>query len=143
MTQRTSEEVFLQTAIVSVNVHGRTIPLKAPLESAFQNKLITEATVQRLQLKKKSINTKLFGQGGTVQDNKGSVELPISLRNRSSTVNVSASDLTKISDNLQSTFLGTSQWKTVKELELADPEFNKPSSIDLLKTWWLATIKIN
>ena len=132
MTQRTSEEVFLQTAIVSVNVHGETILLTAFLDSASQNNLITETAVQRLQLKKKSSNTKVFGPGGTVQDNEVRVDLFISSRNRSSTVNISASILTKMTDNLPSRFIDTSQWETVKELELADPDFNKPSSIDLL-----------
>ena len=37
-----------------------------------------------------------------------------------------------MTDNLLSRLIDTSQWETVKELELADPEFNKPSSIDLL-----------
>ena len=37
-----------------------------------------------------------------------------------------------MTDNLPSLLIDTSQWETVKELELADPEFNKPSSIDLL-----------
>ena len=83
-------------------------------------------------MKKKSSNTKVFGLGGTVQDNKGRVDLLISSRNRSSTVNISASVLTKMTDNLPSRFIDTSQWETVKELELADPDFNKPSSIDLL-----------
>ena len=132
MTQRTSEEVFPQTAIVSVNVHSETILLRVLLDSASQNNLITESAVQRLQLKKKSSNTKVFGLGGTVQDNKGRVDLLISSRNRSSNVNISASILTKMTDNLPSRFIGTSQWETVKELELADPDFNKPPSIDLL-----------
>ena len=124
MTQRTSEEVLLQTAIVAVNVHGETILLRALLDSASQNNLITESAVQRLQLKKKNINTKVFGIGGTVQDNKGRVDLLISSRNRSSTVNISASNLTKKTDNLPSRFIDTSQWETIKELELADPDFN-------------------
>ena len=132
MTQRTSEEVFLQTAIVAVNVHGETIFLRALLDSASQNNLLTESAVQSLQLKKKSSNTKVFGLGETVQDNKGRVDVLISSRNRSSTVNISASVLTKMTDNLPSRFIDTSQWETVKELELADPDFNKPSSIDLL-----------
>ena len=128
MDQRTSEEVFHQTTIVSINVHGETILLRALLDSASQNNLITESAVQRLQLKKKSSNTKIFGLGGTVQDNKCRVDLLISSRNRSSIVNISASVLTKTTDNLPSRFIDTSQW----ELELADPDFNKPSSIDLL-----------
>ena len=132
MTQRISEDVFLQTAIVAVNVQGETILLRALLDSASQNNLITESAVQRLQLKKKSSNTKVFGLGGTVQDNIGRVDLLISSRNRSSTVNISASVLTKMTDNLPSWFIDTSQWETVKEFELADPDFNKPSSIDIL-----------
>ena len=130
MAQRTSEEVFLQTAIVSVNVHGETILLKALLESASQNNLITESAVQRLQSKKKSSNTKVFGLGGTVQDNKAELLFPS--RNRSPTVIISASVLKKMTDNLPSRFIDTSQWELVKELELADPDFNTPSSIDLL-----------
>ena len=39
MTQRTSEEVFLQTAIVSVNVHGKTILLRALQYSASHKTL--------------------------------------------------------------------------------------------------------
>ena len=70
MTQRTSEEVFFQTAIVSVYVHGDTILLRALLDSASQNNLITESAVQRLQLKKKSSNTKVFGLGGTFKTTK-------------------------------------------------------------------------
>ena len=132
MTQRTPEEVFLQTAIVSVNVEGETILFRALLDSASQNNPITESAVQRLQLKKKSSNLKVFAPDGTVQDNKGCVDLLISSRNRSSTVNISASILKKMTDNLPSRFIGTSQWETVRELELADPDFNKPSSIDVL-----------
>ena len=41
MTQQTSEEVFLQTAIVSVNFRGETILLRAVLHPASQNNLIT------------------------------------------------------------------------------------------------------
>ena len=130
MAQRTSEEVFLQTAIVSVNVHVETILLRALLNSASRNNLITESAVQRLQLKKKSSNTKIFGLCGTVQDNKA--DLLISSRNRLPSVNISASVLTKMTDNLPSRFIDTSQWELVKELELADPGFNTPSSIDLL-----------
>ena len=37
-----------------------------------------------------------------------------------------------MTDNLPSRFIDTSQWETVKEFELADPDFNKTSSIDLL-----------
>ena len=40
--------------------------------------------------------------------------------------------MTKKTINLPSRFVDTSQWETVKELELADPDFNKRSSIDLL-----------
>ena len=132
MTQRTSEEVFLQTATVSVKVHGQTISLRSLLDSASQNNLITEAALQRLQLKKESSNAKIFGLGETVQEDKGRVDLLISSRNKSSTVNISASVLTKMTDNLPSRFIDTSQWETVKELELADPEFNKPSASEFL-----------
>ena len=52
---------FLQTAIVPVNVHGEIVHLRAILDSVSQNNLVTEAAVQRLQLKRKRNKTRVFG----------------------------------------------------------------------------------
>ena len=60
------------------------------------------------------------------------MDLLISSRNRSLAVNISESVLTKMSITLPSRFIDTRQWETVKELELAHTDFNKPTSIDLL-----------
>ena len=74
-----------------------------------------------------------FGLGGTeLQDNPGKADLLITSKNGLSSINMSASVLSKMTDNLASRFIDTSLWETVKELRLADPEFNTPSSIDLL-----------
>ena len=71
-----TQEIFLQTAIVPVNVQGEIVYLRAILDSASQNKLVTEAAVQRLQLKRKRNNTRVFGLGGNeVSTNRGFVDL--------------------------------------------------------------------
>ena len=43
-----------------------------------------------------------------------------------------ASVLRKMTNDLPSRYINTDNWETVKELQLADPDFNKPTQIDLI-----------
>ena len=62
-----TQKVFLQTAIVPVIVKGETVYLRAS-----QNNVVTAATFQRLQLRRKRNNTRVFGLGGNeVSANRG------------------------------------------------------------------------
>ena len=71
-----TQEIFLQTAIVAVNVQGEIVYLWAILDSASQNNLVTEAAVQRLQLKRKRKNTRVFDlRGNELSTNRGFVAL--------------------------------------------------------------------
>ena len=40
--------------------------------------------------------------------------------------------LTKMTNDLPSRYTNTDNWETVKELQLADPDFKKPAQIDLI-----------
>ena len=55
-----TQKIFLQTAIFPVNVKREIVYLRAILDSASRNKLVTEAAVQRLQLRRKRNNTRVF-----------------------------------------------------------------------------------
>ena len=93
---------------------------------------LQEAAVQRLQLKRKRNNTRVFGLGGNeVSANRGFVDLCLQPKNKAPII-IDASVLTKMTNDLPSRFINTNNWETVKELQLADPDFNKPAQVDLI-----------
>ena len=79
-----TQEIFLQTAIVPVNVQREIVYLRAILDSASQINLVTEAAVRRLQQKRKRNNTRVFGRGGNeVSTNRGFVDLCLQPKQKS------------------------------------------------------------
>ena len=127
-----TQEIFLQTATVHVNVQGEIVYLRAILDSASQNNLVKEAAVQRLQLKRKRNNTRVFGLGGNeISANCGFVDLCLQPKNKAPII-IDASVLTKMMNDLPSVCINTDNWEAVKELQLADPDFNKPAQVDLI-----------
>ncbi|XP_075261145.1 uncharacterized protein LOC142352875 [Convolutriloba macropyga] len=127
-----TQKIFLQTLIIPVNVKGEIVYLRAILDSASQNTLITESAVQRLQLRRKRNNTRVFGLGGNeVSANRGLVDLCLQPKNKASII-IDASALTKMKSNLTSRYINIKNWETVMELQLADPDFNKPAQVDLI-----------
>ena len=123
------QEIFLQTTIVSVNVQGEIAYLRATLDSASQNNLVTEAAVQRLQPKRQRNNTRVFGLGGNeVSADCGFVELCLQPKNKAPII-LDASVLSKMTNDLPSRYINTDNWETVKELQLADPDFKNPPKL--------------
>ena len=104
--------------------------LRAILES--QKNLITEAVVRRLEPKRKRNTIRIFGLGGNeMSTNHGYVDLCIQPKSREPIVIV-ASVLTKTTNDFSSRHVNTDSWETVEELQIADPDFNKPSPVDLI-----------
>ena len=69
-------ENFLQIAIDPDNVQREIVYLRAILDSASQNNIVTQSGVQRLQLKRKRNNTRVFGLAGNeVSTNRGLIDL--------------------------------------------------------------------
>ena len=100
-----THEIFLKTAIVPVNVKGEIVYLRAILDSASQNNLVTEAAVQRLQLKRKRNNTRVFGLGGNeVSANRRFVDLCLQPKNKAQII-IDASVLTKMKNDLPSRYI--------------------------------------
>ena len=128
----TNEETFLPTAIVPIVANGQTVHLRAMLDSGSQSNIISEAAVQRLRLRKQKNADRLFGLGGQeVSNNKGHVNFTINPKD-SEPVNIYATVLTRVTNTLPSRFINIGSWRKIKEINLADPHFNKPSTIDLI-----------
>ena len=125
-------EVFLQTAIIPLEINGDIIHVRGVLDSASQNNLITEAAVQRLQIRRQKQTTRICGVGGNeVCDNKGQFHLLIRSSNNE-LITITASILQKLTNHFPSRRINIDNWTTVKELQLADPGFNYPQEIDMI-----------
>ena len=114
------EEVFLPTAIVSVDNNGKTTDIRAILDSGSQSNLIMEDAVQRLGLKKKA-DGRVFGLGvQEVNNSKGSVNLILKTKDEN-IISIRATVLAKLTINLPSHLVNVSSWTKLQDLNLEDP----------------------
>ena len=126
------EEVFLPTAIVSVANNGKTTDIRAILHSGSQSNLITEDAVQRLGLKKEEAEGRFFGLGDQKYKNsKRSLNLILKTKDEYF-IGIRAIVLAKLTSNLPSHQVNVSNWTKLQDLNLADPIFNQPSTVDLI-----------
>ena len=125
------EEVFLPTAIVSVD-NGKTTDIRAILDSVSESNIITGDAVQRLGLKKEKANGRVFGLGvQEVNNSKGSVNLILKTMDEDF-INIRATVLAKLTSNLPSHHVNVSHSTKPQDVSLADPNFNQPSTADLI-----------
>ena len=141
--QSQNEEVFLPTAIVSVDNNGKTTDIRAILYSGSQSNLITEDAVQRLGLKKEKADGRVFGLGvQEVNNSKGSVKLILKTKDEDF-ISIRATVLAKLTSNLPLRHVNVSSWTKLQDLNLMDPNFNQLSTVDLIigagHYWWLET----
>ena len=127
-----SGQVFLQTAIIPLEINGELFHVRGVLDSASQNNLITEAAAQRLQVRRRKQTTRICGvRENEVCDIKGQVHLLIRPSDNEP-ISITASILQKLTNILPSRQINIDNWKTVKELQLADPRLNDPQEIDTI-----------
>ena len=79
--QKEDEEVFLPSAIVSVDNKGKTTDIRIILGSGSQSNLITKDAIQRLGLKNEEADVRVFGFGvQEVNNSKRSINLIVERR---------------------------------------------------------------
>ena len=126
------EEVFLPTAIFSVENNGTTNDIRDFLYSESESNLITEDVVQRLGLKKEKADGQFYGlRVQEVNNSKGSVNLVLKTKDEDS-ISISANVLAKLNSILPSHHLNIIGWTKHQDLNLADPNFNQPSNVGLI-----------
>ena len=126
------EEVFLPTAIVPVDNNGRTTELRDILDSRSQSNLITDDAVQHLGLKLEKADARVFELGiQEVSNNKGSVTLILKSKEEDFII-IRATVFAKLSSNLPLHNVNVSDWTKLQDLNLVDPIFNQPSTVDLI-----------
>lgn len=127
--------VLLATAIVTgVSTTGKLIKLRALIDQGSQITLMTENAAQLLQLKSTPINYPLSGIGNT---SAGCLRKLVHFQIRSPlqnqfNLNVKAFVIKSVTGLLPPARCSARSWPHISHLQLADPSFHLPGTIDLL-----------
>jgi len=130
---RPSSEILLATAIVYVRDKcGQLIKYRALLDSASQGHFVTERLVQQLNLRKFKAQIPVQGINEVTKPVHYAALLEIKSRFSNWETKIDCTVLPKITGMIPATYVDSSNWGIPEELMLADENFNRPNSIDIL-----------
>ena len=113
-----------------LNGQNELVFCRAFLDSGAESSFITEDCLQRLNLKSRKRNITIQGVGGeNLAQSNGSVDLTLG---QDCDLKVKCAVLTKITNAIPTAYFTMRNWSSLKNVKLADPNFNIPSQIDLL-----------
>ena len=133
-TPRSNKTVLLSTIQAEMaDVHGRYFPVRILLDSASQSNFITESCVRRGGLKRSPCSMVVLGvNDAEAASAKGRTSIVIRARGREKIrMPVEVNILPKISQ-LQNHQFEHPQWRHLRGLQLADPAYHRPGSVDIL-----------
>lgn len=125
--------VLLATALVKVKSGDRWIYARALIDPASHASIVTENLVQQLRSKRCKMPVELSGVGEASAGLCDSyVNLRVSGRRNDTDLDVSALVLKRITSNLPTMRVQKKDWPHLRDLPLADENYDVPASIDLL-----------
>ncbi|KAJ8974281.1 hypothetical protein NQ317_012597 [Molorchus minor] len=130
-----STSVLLSTARVEVlDIRGHYQIIRAIIDTGSQTSLITQKCANRLGLPRRKIHSEIHGIGSTdVHSQLGCVYISLRpLGKPNSDLTADAIILPRICSDLPGKLLPKDGWSHIRNLSLADPDFDKPGNIDLL-----------
>ncbi|XP_059622191.1 uncharacterized protein LOC132265511 [Phlebotomus argentipes] len=130
-----NKKVLLPTALVKVtDAYGVQQDCRVLIDQGSECTLITEACAQRLNLQRTHARLAIKGTGqSNVGQTRGAMDLHIGSRyDAEKKISVKAFILDKLTSNLPGQPISTNGMKHIEGLQLADPEFNRPSKIDII-----------
>ncbi|KAJ8980517.1 hypothetical protein NQ317_007937 [Molorchus minor] len=126
--------VLLSTALIEIlDGNGTFQKVRALIDSGSQTSFITQKCVNRLRLSRYPLTLSVQGLGQQeTSTNSGGVTLELRPRAQVSPVlTVAMVVMPKICNELPTSYL-LGEWSHTKNLQLADPYFNKPGAIEVL-----------
>ena len=130
-----SRIVLLSTARAEiVDNHGNTRPVRILLDSASQSNFVTESCLQKGNFAREQHRSIVLAVNDSrAATTKGKTHFTIRIR-RQNHVNipVTATVLSRITSRLPNEPVEARTWKHLQGLPLADPEYHRPDSIDVL-----------
>ena len=124
-----TKSVLLSTALVSIKDHaGKSVKLRALLDSGSQASFITEsmATALMLRLRKGQVEITTLG-ASTTEKTKGMIVTKLN-----DAVPINLHVISRITNQVPTSKVDISQMRNIRNLKLADPTFNTPGKIDVL-----------
>src|SRR5215469_10430411 len=127
------KHVLLATAVIEVQSRsGKYIKCRALLDSASQLNFITDSCVKRLNLTKQQNNTFIQGINSVNTSTQCSVNINLRSNHTNWNSKVSCAVLPQITEATPTMKLNVSSWKIPSDIQLANPTFSDPGSIDIL-----------
>ncbi|XP_035914695.1 uncharacterized protein LOC118513244 isoform X1 [Anopheles stephensi] len=131
--EKPQKTVWLSTALILVEgVNGSTIPARALLDMGAQSNFMSEGLVQQLKLKKERVHKPLSGVGTVALTANNLVSTTVKSRTTTFVKRLEFLVLARVTANFPSRYVKVEGWNVPSGLELADPSFYQPGSIDLL-----------
>ncbi|XP_061706724.1 uncharacterized protein LOC133517425 [Cydia pomonella] len=128
-----SHTALMATALVNINTgHGIQL-LRALIDPCSQESFISEATVKKLQLRRKTAAGLVTGVGHMSTRIKFATDIEVYSRfNDSFKVNCTAYIVQDVTDIMPEIPINPQKWSHLQHLSLADPTYHTPGNIDLV-----------
>ena len=128
-----SSQILLATVIVYVrDKYGQLVKCRALLDSASQDHFVTERLVQQLHLRKFKAHVPVQGINEVTKTIHYVASREIKSRFSNWVMKIGCTVLPKITGMIQAKFVDFSDFGIPEGLMLAEENFNRPSSIDVL-----------
>jgi len=129
MTMTTGTVLLAIAKIRLISKTGRSFSVRALLDSASKASFVTERVVQQLALQRRKANVIVSGLQGLKV---GRPTQAVSLRIAKSVYLPTAFVLPNLTSFKPGRRICKGNWKHIRKLQLADPEYYKPSAIDVI-----------
>ena len=127
------EKTILPTALVQIESRGEVFTLRALIDQGAQKTFISEKSQKQLSLPVERFPNQIVGMGGKVLENSTKI-CPLTIVSNKSDfrLNTNAIILSKLTSFLPSSLIKLKDWSNIELLDLADPNFNVPSQIEMV-----------
>ncbi|XP_039441435.1 uncharacterized protein LOC120422127 [Culex pipiens pallens] len=133
VANRRTSKILLATAVVLIeNEHGLRVPARALLDSGSECNFISEKLCQQLRIQREKVDVSITGIGNATTKAKHRVQATIKSRFSILSRDLHFIVLPKVTVDLPMTQVDITEWEIPDGIDLADPSFFKPGSVDLV-----------
>ncbi|XP_037811673.1 uncharacterized protein LOC119603636 [Lucilia sericata] len=127
-----NENILLRTALMQIEHQGEIFTIRALIDPGSQRTFITEKIRSKLKLPYRNSHFEISGIGGQKQSAKKECEFILYAKKYNLRVPIKAIVLSSVTNTLPAVTFKVPYSAELKKLDLADPNFNKSSQIDLI-----------